>query len=208
MASSMARSRPNKRDAEQTRRAILRAATAEYIEKGFHGARMEHIATRAGVNKALVYRYFGNRDNLARAVLSHQIARREAVLEHIPDALADALDVWYRETAGHGGDLLKLLQREALDSDEEIVLRERREAYYGAQMEIMRAWQRDGRLDEDFDVPYLFLALLALVGFPMGFPQLTRLITGEDPDSPQFIHNWTKLLAELAAQIDREPRPG
>ena len=164
---------------------------------------MEHIAARAGVNKALVYRYFGDRDNLVREVLSREIARREAILERIPDKLSDSLEVWYRETAGHGGDLIKLLQREALDSDEVVVLRERRKAYYEAQMEILRSWQEGGRVNEDFDVPYLFLALLALVAFPIGFPQLTRLVTDQEPDSPDFIRSWTKLLTQLAKCIDR-----
>lgn len=204
----MATTKARKRDGAQTRQAILRAATGEFIEKGFHGARMEHIAARAGVNKALVYRYYGDRDNLMREVLSHEIARREAILEQIPDDLAESLEVWYRETAGHGGDLLKLLQREALDSDEVIVLGDRRKAYYGAQMEILRRWQQDGRVDGEFEVPYLFLALLALVAFPIGFPQLTRLITEEDPDSPAFIRAWTRLLAQLARQIDRDAGDG
>jgi AcrR family transcriptional regulator len=199
----MATKKARKRDGEESRQAILRAATAEFIEKGFHGARMEHIAARAGVNKALVYRYFGDRDNLVREVLSREIARREAILERIPDKLSDSLEVWYRETAGHGGDLIKLLQREALDSDEVVVLRERRKAYYEAQMEILRSWQEGGRVNEDFDVPYLFLALLALVAFPIGFPQLTRLVTDQEPDSPDFIRSWTKLLTQLAKRIDR-----
>jgi len=199
----MATKKARKRDGEESRQAILRAATAEFIEKGFHGARMEHIAARAGVNKALVYRYFGDRDNLVREVLSREIARREAILERIPDKLSDSLEVWYRETAGHGGDLIKLLQREALDSDEVVVLRERRKAYYEAQMDILRSWQEGGRVNEDFDVPYLFLALLALVAFPIGFPQLTRLVTDQEPDSPDFIRSWTRLLTQLAKCIDR-----
>jgi AcrR family transcriptional regulator len=200
----MAAKKVRKRDGEGTRQAILRAATAEFIARGFHGARMEHIAARAGVNKALVYRYYGNRDNLMREVLSRQIARREAILAQIPDKLTDSLEVWYRETAAHGGDLIKLLQREALDSDEVVVLLERRRAYYEAQMAILRSWQEGGRVDEDFDVPYLFLALLALVGFPIGFPQLTRLVTDQEPDSPEFVRAWTKFLTHLARWIDRK----
>jgi len=56
---------------------------------------------------------------------------------------------------------------------------------------------------EDFDVPYLFLALLALVAFPIGFPQLTRLVTDQEPDSPDFVRSWTKLPTQLAKCIDR-----
>jgi AcrR family transcriptional regulator len=46
------------------REAILEAAVQEFVEHGYDGVRMEHVARRAGCNKALVYRYFGDRDLL------------------------------------------------------------------------------------------------------------------------------------------------
>lgn len=60
-------SRP--RNASRTRAAILDAATAEFADKGLGGARIDEIARRAGVNKALLYHYFGNKEALFVAVL-------------------------------------------------------------------------------------------------------------------------------------------
>ena len=48
------------RDPERTRAAILRAATAEITAKGLTGARVDAIAVRAGVNKRMLYHYFGD----------------------------------------------------------------------------------------------------------------------------------------------------
>lgn len=48
---------------------IIQAALAIFAVKGKHGATMEEIAARARINKAMVYYYFGNRDNLFRQVL-------------------------------------------------------------------------------------------------------------------------------------------
>ncbi|MDO9414298.1 MAG: helix-turn-helix domain-containing protein, partial [Pseudolabrys sp.] len=48
------------RDPERTRAAILRAATAEITAKGLTGARVDAIAERAGVNKRMLYHYFGD----------------------------------------------------------------------------------------------------------------------------------------------------
>lgn len=49
--------------------AILAAARAEFAAKGLTGARVNVIATRAGVNKQLIYYYFGSKDDLYRTAL-------------------------------------------------------------------------------------------------------------------------------------------
>lgn len=62
------------RDPERTRAAILRAATAEITAKGLTGARVDAIAERAGVNKRMLYHYFGDKQGLYLAVLEHTYA--------------------------------------------------------------------------------------------------------------------------------------
>ncbi len=57
------------RDPERTRAAILRAATAEITAKGLNGARVDTIAKRAGVNKRMLYHYFGDKQGLYLSVL-------------------------------------------------------------------------------------------------------------------------------------------
>ena len=54
---------------EESRAAILKAAVREFSEEGVAGARTEAIAHSAGVNKALLYYYFKDKDALYRAVL-------------------------------------------------------------------------------------------------------------------------------------------
>jgi AcrR family transcriptional regulator len=67
------------RDAERTQLAILNAATDEFAELGLGGARIDGIAERAGVNKRLIYYYFGGKDELFLAVLEQTYLRiREA----------------------------------------------------------------------------------------------------------------------------------
>jgi TetR/AcrR family transcriptional regulator len=64
-------SRNGKRNAEQTREAILKAAIAEFAREGLAGARTDQIARTARVNKALLYYYFGDKEKLYAAVLDH-----------------------------------------------------------------------------------------------------------------------------------------
>lgn len=60
---------PRKRDPAATRTKLLAAARREFAEKGLAGARVDDIAGRAGVNKQLVYHYFGDKDAIYLAVL-------------------------------------------------------------------------------------------------------------------------------------------
>lgn len=49
---------------------ILDAATAEFAQHGFSGARIERITSTARTNKAQLYGYFGTKDELFDAVLA------------------------------------------------------------------------------------------------------------------------------------------
>lgn len=64
-----AASEPGDEGREPTRRVLLAAARAAFAERGFDGARVDDIARRAGLNKQLVYHYFGSKDGLYTAVL-------------------------------------------------------------------------------------------------------------------------------------------
>ena len=66
--------RPAQRDPERTRGAILAAATSEFAEKGFGGARVDSIALRAGTNKRMLYPYFGDKEALYLVVLEEAYA--------------------------------------------------------------------------------------------------------------------------------------
>ena len=49
---------------KQTEEKIFEAATDVFVEKGMDGARMQDIATHAGINKSLLHYYFRTKDQL------------------------------------------------------------------------------------------------------------------------------------------------
>jgi AcrR family transcriptional regulator len=73
------------RDPERRER-ILDAASSVFAEQGYAGARVDDIADRAGVNKAMLYYHVGDKTELYSAVLLRNFDRVRA-------ALADALAV-------------------------------------------------------------------------------------------------------------------
>jgi TetR/AcrR family transcriptional regulator len=74
--------RPGTRgEPEKTRAAILKAALHEFAAEGVAGARTDEIAQSAGVNKALLYYYFQDKESLYGAVIDDVFANmRERLL--------------------------------------------------------------------------------------------------------------------------------
>lgn len=58
----------SRRNPERTSKAILAAATREFAGKGYSGAGVNEIARRAGINKRMLYHYFGDKEGLYLAV--------------------------------------------------------------------------------------------------------------------------------------------
>ena len=63
------------------RQKILDASSAVFAEEGFAGARVDAIAQRAGVNKAMLYYHIGDKRALYGEVLNRNFGRIEMALE-------------------------------------------------------------------------------------------------------------------------------
>jgi AcrR family transcriptional regulator len=67
------------RGRDVNRRALLESAVAEIHRHGEQGARVDRIAAAAGLNKRLIYHYFGDKTGLVDAVLTEHLACLDAV---------------------------------------------------------------------------------------------------------------------------------
>jgi AcrR family transcriptional regulator len=74
------RTEPRKRDADATRAAIVDAAKIHFARSGYEGAFLRDIAAEAGVDAALINRYFGGKEGLFAEALKHSI-RPEGIFE-------------------------------------------------------------------------------------------------------------------------------
>ncbi len=71
---------------EESRAAILLAAAKEFAELGVAGARTDAIAREAGVNKALLYYYFRDKDTLYGAVLDDAFSGLKSAVFQVLDS--------------------------------------------------------------------------------------------------------------------------
>jgi TetR/AcrR family transcriptional regulator len=110
--------RPQRRDPAATRSKLLTAARREFASSGLAGARVDEIAARAGVNKQLVYHYFGDKDALYLAVLEWvyeeiRTQERKLSLEGLPpeQAIKKLIESSFDHLAAHP-DFIVLLNDE------------------------------------------------------------------------------------------------
>ncbi|MEY2433542.1 MAG: hypothetical protein QOC92_3267 [Acidimicrobiaceae bacterium] len=85
---------------QATRRAVIDAAVASILERGFYRASSNEITRRAGVTWGVIQHYFGTRESLMLAVLEDGARRFDDVVEHgvidgdtVAERVAQLLDV-------------------------------------------------------------------------------------------------------------------
>lgn len=83
------KSRKARQDGAATREAILAAAAEEFADKGFALASARAICRRAGVNSALLSRYFGSKEALYRLVAKRLFGDLGAPLATLCDSVLD-----------------------------------------------------------------------------------------------------------------------
>ncbi len=203
-APSVAPRRPLGRPrSDRAHRAILDAARAELVEHGFSRFRLEHVAARAGVGKATIYRRWPSKEALAQELLS-ELASPHIAVADVGDTRAE-LEACV-ENARHavaetpfGPVIRALLSQIAInpalgDPFRETVVRARREEVARV---VGRGVERgDLRPDADADV-----ATELLVG-----PVYFRLMFGGEL-SPEFARRVADGVCRGFAAV-RPPEPG
>ena len=87
--------RPRRRRKEARPSEIIEAGLLEFSENGFAGTRLEDVATRAGIAKGTIYRYFDSKEALFEAAVLSRVTPVidgvEAMVDAFPGSSADLL---------------------------------------------------------------------------------------------------------------------
>jgi len=157
-----------RRDAAATQQALLDAAAKLFAERGFDRTTVRDIAGEAGVNQALLFRYFGTKEALFEAVMAR--GGREHLAATTPERLFGASLRSLLEPADSGRRnpaLETYLRSTGSDSAASAIRREVGEEYARALASLTDAPDAELRAD---------LALAWLLGIG-----LAREVTGTEP---------------------------
>jgi AcrR family transcriptional regulator len=188
------------RDAQGTKERILDAAFGEFTALGFAGARVDAIADRAGVNKALLYQYYGDKEALFRHVLECKM-QALAGLGHDLDRLPEVAGEFFDFHAANPW-VSRLMMWEALDFGTDPVPNEaERKEKYGEHVALLREAQRTGAVDPALDPRHTLFTLMSAVVFWFAAPQAARMIYGGDPYSPEALAARRAHVVDAARRI-------
>jgi AcrR family transcriptional regulator len=190
------------RNPERSRERLLEAAQAEFAEKGFAGARVESIATRAGLNKQLISHHYGGKEGLYRAVMESRLGQPGGELAGAELAMPGALAALF-ERAASDPEWVRILQWEAMEGGTEAGLARRRERYE-QRLAWVRSEQAAGTLPAALDPELLLLSLVGAAVYPLLLPRVAELVTGLKPDGRTFRKRYREHLEALARSLADE----
>ncbi|MFK7912871.1 MAG: TetR/AcrR family transcriptional regulator [Pseudomonadales bacterium] len=177
---------PAQRDSEATRQRLLEVATQSFAAVGLDGVRVDQLAQAAGVNKRMIYHYFGDKRGLYNAVLESAAIGLQA-----PADLTD-LEGWRKQVAEHlRGDRVRLLAWEGLRLGAE---------RSGDGPEASQSGPNPAAEQNAQDVALLYAALAVL---PELCPQLVQAMTGQAARAPEFQQRWQRFARRLGGMIGR-----
>jgi len=97
---------------------IIDVASKLFAQHGVAGISIRKIAEEAGINHALVFRYFGSKDELVTEILRRELSTLKNTFSVIPDKTSDAVQNLRNLLLGflnNNQDLVKLIVRTELD---------------------------------------------------------------------------------------------
>lgn len=104
--------------AEGSAAKIMAAARVEFASYGLAGARVDRIAERSGVNKAMIYYHFGSKENLYQKVINTVVGDIAAFLNKVSTNVTDPMEVlekvaaFYQDMFYRAGDFRAIFLRE------------------------------------------------------------------------------------------------
>ncbi len=178
---------------------LWEAARIEFSQRGYHGARVQGIARRAGCNVALLYRHWSSKKalylDILRTVWQAQAREIVALLEQGtgPSAVVTAyVDAMMRDPAGSQIVIRELLDgaphlQQLVEAEPELIARTR------AAVERIQVPANGGSLRPGLDPTMVVLTIGALAALVASVHDVARIWTG----SPITAEAWREHLQQL-----------
>jgi TetR/AcrR family transcriptional regulator len=206
-------SKPQRRDPVATRKKLLTAARREFAKSGLAGARVDEIAGRAGVNKQLVYHYFGDKDALYLAVLEWvyeeiRAQERKLNLEGLaPErAIKKLIESSFDHLSRHP-DFIVLLNDENRNGARHVLASPRIEDMHSPLVrlisKILKEGVRAGTFRRGVDPVHLYISIAGLSYFFFSNTPTLSAIFGKDLSSPAARRARRKHVVDLVMQALR-----
>lgn len=205
------------RDPDVAQETILRVAREHFLSHGLAGARMDDIAAASGYSKAMLYHYFGSKDELYIAVLERtyrgDIAPRRPIDVSKLGAVS-ALEQFVREGAESirkDPSILNLLSIENIHQAKYLRKTSLAGTTYATLKkqlkDIVDEGERSGVFRSGIDVTQLYLLLSSLLFHPVSNRFTLSVLLGTDVSSNQFMNKYVDSSVAMVVGFCVNPLP-
>ncbi|HEX6805655.1 MAG TPA: TetR/AcrR family transcriptional regulator [Terriglobales bacterium] len=198
-----------RRQPERSRAAILKAAVREFSEEGIAGARTDAIARSAGVNKALLYYYFKDKEALYQAVLDEVFSGvRRAVEGALSQPLPprDRLAAYARAHFDYIASnplYSRIVHAELLRAARDPSRLQRiAKQYFQPVFVSLAGLLREGEAAGEFrpvDPMQFIPSMIAVIVFYFITAPITRVMTGHDPFSAERLASRREAIVDFVS---------
>ena len=189
------------------KRQILASARDEFSARGLAGARMDSIAERAGLNKRLIYYYFGSKDDLFLAVLERTYtdireAEQRLHLDEIDpvEAIRQLVSFTWHYYLEHP-EFITLLNSENLHQASHLKRSERIQEMNSPLVQLLDTVLERGRRDNLFragvDPVQLYISIASLCYFYLSNNHTLSAIFGRDLRAPKAMAQRLSHMTDL-----------
>jgi TetR/AcrR family transcriptional regulator len=203
---------------EESRAAILQAAVREFSREGVAGARTDAIAHAAGVNKALLYYYFKDKETLYGAVLDLVFGGltksiQETFASDLPprEKLLAYVGAHFDYIAGHPlypritqGEMMRAARGKAPQ------LKRIARQYFIPLVGKVSAVIEEGQAAGDFrpvDPVHFVPSMIAVIVFHFTNAPVLRLVKGIDPLAPELVAARRAAVLDFISTALFRPQP-
>jgi AcrR family transcriptional regulator len=171
---------------------ILDAAEELFAEQGFAATTVKQIGTRAGVNPALLYYYFDDKEALYQAMLARLAgAFVDGGMSRLADATRPA-DTLRRFVEGQVEVLLRrprlarILARELVDRSPHVesVVRDIVAGLFVRLCSVIEAGQHGGAFRRDLDARFAAISTVSQIAYMFVARPAVGILLGHGPDGP------------------------
>lgn len=177
----------------ETATAILDAAEPLFAGQGFAATTIKQIGAAAGVNPALIYYYFGSKEELYRRLLSHLfaiIARRgteRLTAAPSPEAAIRALLGVQSEVMREHPSIPRLMAREMADhgaAHAQEGFTQLAATAFARLLAVIEEGQRAGVFRDDMDARFAAISTISLIPYFHIFKPAVGILLGSGPAEP------------------------
>jgi len=194
-----------------TKDKIIQAAYKEFSEKGFDGARMQKIAERAKINKAMLHYYFKDKETLYETVIEYfHLLFNEIIAEKNVEAntrkafLKQTIDAYYHIFFEYP-DFIKIFIQElasGLKTMKKIYSKQAKEVKKIAEkfflLNKIKELQKNNEIRNDIDEEHIMLSIIGLMESALIQTTLAQHLLDYHPkDLEEFIEKRKEAIIKI-----------